>query len=167
MKLSRRGWNNVIIFAVLMFIAAIQLPPLIKEKFGTTVKATVDEAPLLVRLLPSDANITQLILPARHYQREGEHWLLDGIASGDTAPIMHWRELTGTPVEPEVMAKLKPQLTQPTSVEIWLATQAEPVRVTVYQLPQFWLLQNWQAQWLAVSVEPSYLFPVPDTKREQ
>lgn len=34
MRLSRRGWNNVIIIAVICFIAVVQLPELVKQRFG-------------------------------------------------------------------------------------------------------------------------------------
>ncbi|WP_261857662.1 hypothetical protein [Photobacterium sanguinicancri] len=156
MKLSRRSWNNVIIFAVIIFIAVIQLPTLIKEKYGTAPSQST-----LSALLPEQAVIEQLVLPDQHYVRLGADWRITGDEAviHDDSVIMHWATLAGTPVDDATMAKLKPQLTHPVSVEIWLQAYDEPVRVTVYQLPQFWLLKNWQSQWLAVSVEPTYLFP--------
>ncbi|MGF1835284.1 hypothetical protein [Photobacterium sanguinicancri] len=156
MKLSRRSWNNVIIFAVIIFIAVIQLPTLIKEKYGTAPPQST-----LSTLLPEQAVIDQLVLPEQRYVRLGADWRIAGDEAviHDDSVIMHWATLAGTPVDDATMAKLKPQLTHPLSVEIWLQAYDEPVRVTVYQLPQFWLLKNWQSQWLAVSVEPTYLFP--------
>ncbi|MGR5128431.1 hypothetical protein [Photobacterium swingsii] len=157
MKLSRRGWNNVIIFAVIIFIAVIQLPTLIKQKYGTASPPVT-----LSTLLPAHAVIDQLILPEQHYIRQGDDWhITGGEQTAHVDVVSHWATLAGTPVDEAMMTKLQPQLTQPRTVEIWLQAYEEPVRVTVYQLPQFWLLKNWQAQWLAVSVEPTYLFPSP------
>jgi hypothetical protein len=44
------------------------------------------------------------------------------------------------------------------SVEVWFEKEEEPQRITVYQAPNFWMMQNWQGEWIAVSAEKSYLF---------
>ncbi|PSU32970.1 hypothetical protein [Photobacterium lutimaris] len=158
MRLSRRGWNNVMIIAVICFIAVVQLPEIVKQRFGHQ-----DSSPELsaeATLLPFESTIEQLHLPHTSLNREDTGWLArPRVGLPAEQLISHWQLLSGTAVSHEVVGKLKPTLPLPISVEIWLVDQEEPVRVTVYQQPQFWLLQNWQGEWLAVSVEEAYLFP--------
>ncbi len=62
---------------------------------------------------------------------------------------------------PQTYTDLASQLTTPHTIEVWYQASAEePQRITYYQLPEFWLLKNWNDQWLAVSIEESYLFQV-------
>ncbi|MGR5140707.1 hypothetical protein ACQKPX_03415 [Photobacterium sp. DNB23_23_1] len=158
MRLSRRGWNNVMIIAVICFIAVVQLPELVKQRFGQ--EGLAREGSGMAMLLPFESTIEQLHLPQTSLQREGGEWVArPRVALPAAQLISHWQALTGTAISNEVVGKLKSTLPPPSSVEIWLAGQEEPVRVTVYQQPQYWLLQNWQGEWLAVSVEAAYLFP--------
>ena len=54
---------------------------------------------------------------------------------------------------------LEVNLGTPRSIEVWYKEQEEPQRVTYYQTTNFWLFKNWQQEWVAVSVDKSYLFP--------
>ncbi|MBC7001874.1 hypothetical protein BIZ37_04845 [Photobacterium sp. BZF1] len=158
MRLSRRGWNNVIIIAVICFIAVVQLPELVKQRFGHEGETQAQSD--MTALLPTQAEIDQLHLPLTSVNREDGSWLAHPrVALPAEQLISHWQSLAGTAVSDEMVGKLKPTLPPPSSVEIWLAGREEPVRVTVYQQPQFWLLKNWQGEWLAISVEEAYLFP--------
>lgn len=162
MKLSRRGWNNVIIVVVVGFIAIVQLPELIKERLSgvSSSSTTSSSSPDLQRLLPEQAVISRLVLP--QYQiilQDGQWGATPPMQSNVLAVVQRWQRIAGTAVDKDTMAQLKPQLTTPRTVEIWLAMAEEPIRVTVYQLPQFWLLQGWQGRWLAISVDDAYLFP--------
>ncbi|MFC1502930.1 hypothetical protein ACFL53_01060 [Pseudomonadota bacterium] len=162
MKLSRRGWNNVIIVAVIGFIAMVKLPELIKERLSSASSSstTSSPSPALQRLLPEQAVITQLVLPHYQLMLQGGQWVAEpSMQSNLPAVVNRWQTIAGTAVDKETMTQLKPQLTAPRTVEIWLMMTEEPVRVTVYQLPQFWLLQGWQGRWLAISVDDTYLFP--------
>lgn len=157
MKLSRRGWNNVIIVAVVIFIAMIQLPDLIKARLDPMSSS---QSPALQSLLPEQVTISRLVLPDHVLISQDDQWIAEsGIKESPQAIVEHWQSIAGTLVDDEMMAQLKPQLGVPRTVEIWLQSAEEPVRVTVYQLPQFWLLRSWQGVWLAISVEESYLFP--------
>jgi hypothetical protein len=163
MRLSRRGWNNVIIVAVVIFIATIQLPDLIKARLASSDEASPDEivSPILHSLLPAKATISQLVLPHHQIMKKEGIWISE--PSINTEPqiwIDHWESIAGTPVNDDMMVKLKSQLTSPRTVEIWLQSAEEPIRVTVYQQPQFWLLKSWQGSWIAISVEEAYLFPL-------
>ncbi|MGR5064573.1 hypothetical protein [Photobacterium sp. DNB22_13_2] len=158
MRLSRRGWNNVMIIAVICFIAVVQLPEIVKQRFGQESSSL--ESSEMAMLLPFESTIEQLHLPHTSLKREEAGWFArPRVALPADQLISHWQALVGTAISNEMVGKLKPNLPPPSSVEIWLAGQEEPVRVTVYQQPQFWLLQNWQGEWLAVSVEEAYLFP--------
>ena len=158
MRLSRRGWNNVIIIAVICFIAVVQLPEIVKQRFGNeSLPPAVSD---MATLLPAESMIEQLHLPQTSLNRQDTGWLASPeVALPAEQLVGHWQALSGTAVSNEMVDKLKPTLPPPNSVEVWLVGQEEPVRVTVYQQPQFWLLQNWQGEWLAVSVEEAYLFP--------
>ncbi|WP_249199152.1 hypothetical protein [Photobacterium sp. GJ3] len=104
--------------------------------------------------------MTRLALPNVAFTQSAGQWQAEPVMNGDPAVLVsHWAELAGTQVDSGTFNQLSEQLTAPRSVEVWLADHEEPYRLTVYQLPQFWLLQNWQGDWLAVTVAPDYLFP--------
>ncbi len=159
-KLSRRGWNNVIIIAVVLFIAVIQFPDLIRARFATDDTLSSSDVQFL---LPEQAVVSRLILPQHVFTPQDPQdgsWIAEPQIEG--APqtfVEHWQSLAGTIVDDDMISQLKPQLSSPRTVEVWLQSADEPVRVTVYQLPQFWLLRSWQGTWLAISVDESYLFP--------
>ncbi|MCW8329575.1 hypothetical protein MD588_12235 [Photobacterium sp. SDRW27] len=156
-KLSRRGWNNVIIIAVVLFIAMIQFPDLIRERFGTDDRSS---SPVLQSLLPEQAIVSRLVLPQHVITSLDGQWVAEPrMEEAPQTIVEHWQSISGTTVDEDMMAQLKPQLSTPVTVEVWLQAAEEPVRVTVYQLPQFWLLSSWQGAWLAITVEESYLFP--------
>lgn len=161
MKLSRRGWNNVIIAAVVGFIAMVQLPELIKERFSNaSSSSSTTPSAALRRLLPEQAVITQLVLPDYQLMLQGGQWAAEPSMQSDLPAVVNrWQAIAGTAVDNETITQLKPQLAAPRTVEIWLTMTEEPVRVTVYYLPQFWLLQGWEGRWLAISVDETYLFP--------
>ncbi|KDM90666.1 hypothetical protein [Photobacterium galatheae] len=160
MKLTRRGWNNFIIIGVLFFVAIIQLPELLKQRLLPETSSTTQSTAGLVRLLPPEARIAKLVLPDVIFSQQAGNWQSEPAINGDpTVIVSHWSGIAGTKVDADTFARLNDKLTTPRSVEVWLVDQAEPYRLTVYQLPQFWLLQNWAGEWLAITVEPGYLFP--------
>ena len=160
MRLSRRGWNNVIIIAVICFIAVVQLPELVKQRFSGEEDVQVQAQAGMTALLPAQSAIEQLHLPLTSLNLEDNSWRAQPRVTLPADQLVdHWQFLAGTAVSDEMVGKLKPTLPPPSSVEIWLANEEEPIRVTVYQQPQFWLMNNWQGEWLAVSVEEAYLFP--------
>lgn len=79
--------------------------------------------------------------------------------------IQRWQNLQGTPVPEKILATLKRQL--PPAQILWITLKQQPAfALTIYQFPDFWLMQNWQQQWLAVSVNSEYLFPPRQVSRE-
>ncbi|GHA43826.1 hypothetical protein ACFFLZ_11765 [Photobacterium aphoticum] len=160
MRLSRRGWNNVIIFAVIAFIAMIQLPEWVKSRAMSTDTAPASASSTLTRLLPANVSVEQVVFPQTTLTHTELGWQATPLVTLPAHTLLsHWVKLEGTPVSEAIMAKLQPQLTSPRQVRFTLSEHADPVIVTVYQLPQFWLLQNDQGEWLAVSVAEAYLFP--------
>ncbi len=158
MRLSRRGWNNVMIIGALLFMAIVQLPELIKER---NRQASVETPAGLERLLPELLEIEKVVYPQRVIERlETGQWEVDSpLPYSADVLVDRWQNLLGTRIDDDTRQLLRPQLVNPLTVEVWFEGIEEPVRLTIYEMPQFWLMQNWQAQWIAVSVEKSYLFP--------
>ena len=160
MRLSRRGWNNVIIFAVIAFIAMIQLPEWVKNRATSSSSSAADTSTALIRLLPLDAQPERVVFPQTTLTHSALGWQAAPLVALPAHTLLsHWLTLEGTLVSVDIMQQLTPQLSAPRHVEFELAGQQSTVSVTVYQLPQFWLLQNGQGEWLAVSVAEAYLFP--------
>ncbi len=155
MKLSRRGWNNVLILSVLVFIALINAPSVLRQHFGL---GEVNTHPYVIN--PNEKP------RALHFAQ----WSLDNVSNQwhstrqlSVAPLqaaVRWTELTGTLVDEATYRKLKNNLPPARTLEVWYANVEEPERITFYQTPNFWLLQNWKMQWVAVSVEKEFLFPL-------
>ncbi|WP_087023395.1 hypothetical protein [Thaumasiovibrio subtropicus] len=161
MRLSRRGWNNVIIIGALLFIAAVQLPELWRDRLQSAQNDAIEVPAGLERLLPDNLTIDRMVFPQQEIalNESGEWQVENPIPVAASELVSRWQQLLGTQIDEQTRDLLKPQLTHPQTVEVWFDGIEEPVRVTVYEMPQFWLMQNWQAEWIAISVEKNYLFP--------
>lgn len=151
----RRRWNNLLILGVLAFMLVLNLPTLIQTYLLDDVAER--EHPFLL-----NPNQDLQALHATQWSLTNEHdvWKLN--VQSTILPqnlAQRWNSLVGTEITDENYQSLKANLTSPQSIEVWYEDQEEPQRITYYQLPQFWLLKNWQDKWIAVTVEPSYLFP--------
>ncbi|USD65145.1 hypothetical protein [Vibrio sp. SCSIO 43136] len=152
MKLTKRGWNNVLIFAILIYIVMINAPKLIQEHFMSE--------PALPTVLNSSWSPTALHFANWSLEVNDGQWQSSqvlGISAVDASN--RWLMLEGTLVDEATVDSLEPNLGAPRSIEVWYKEQEEPQRVTYYQTPNFWLFKNWQQEWVAVSVDKSYLFP--------
>ncbi|EGU33584.1 hypothetical protein [Vibrio scophthalmi] len=160
---GRRRWNNRLILGVLIFMLVLNLPTLIKTYLLDD--STESEHPYLLN--PSQdlhaLNATQWSLTS-----EQGVWQLN-IPSSISAQELaqRWKGVVGTEITDENYQSLKANLTSPQSIEAWYVDQEEPQRITYYQLPQFWLLKNWQDKWIAVTVESSYLLPIYNPSSEK
>ncbi|MBY3788285.1 hypothetical protein HPQ32_07510 [Photobacterium carnosum] len=158
MRLTRRGWNNVIIIGVLAFIAVIQLPGLIRARLTTPVASV--PSPAVIPLFAQDRIIQRLLLPKMAFQHSVAGWESNPSITLDIATfIARWQTLAGTEVSEQQLVSLKSQLKTPRTVEAWLVGYSQPQRITAYQLPHFWLFNNGAGQWLAVTVDADFLFP--------
>ena len=163
MRLTRRGWNNVIIIGVLAFIAVIQLPGLIRARLTTPVASV--PSPAVIPLFAPDRIIQRLLLPKMAFQHSVAGWESNPSITLDIATfIARWQTLAGTEVSEQQLVSLKSQLNTPRTVEVWLVGYSQPQRITAYQLPHFWLFNNGTGQWLAVTVDADFLFPPLSSK---
>ncbi|KJY84129.1 hypothetical protein TW81_04830 [Vibrio galatheae] len=152
----RRRWNNILILGIIAFIALLNLPTLIKTYL---IEQPVVESAHPYLLNPQ-ADLQALYFSNWSLEKNQGRWrstIHTSIPEQELAE--RWMNLVGTEVSPENFANLKPQLGQPSSIEVWYLDQEEPQRITYYQTSQFWLLKNWQDKWIAISVDSGYLVP--------
>ncbi|PST92985.1 hypothetical protein C9I86_07070 [Photobacterium sp. NCIMB 13483] len=163
MRLTRRGWNNVIIIGVLVFIAVIQLPELIRTRL--IIPTAPVSSSTVIPLFAQNRIIQRLLLPAITFQHADTGWQSQPTVTFDIATLIsRWQTLVGTKVSEHQLAALKSQLTTPRTIEVWLVGHSLPQRITAYQLPYFWLFNNGSGQWLAVTVDADFLFPPLSSK---
>ncbi|MEZ8640473.1 hypothetical protein AB6D55_10910 [Vibrio splendidus] len=151
-------------FSVIAFIGVLNLPTLIKAYLIEPEPEVTVSSPYPSLLNPA-AELQALHFANWSVELEDDHWVYQfkDTALPQTTSAQElsqrWKELVGTEVDSQTYTDLSPQLNTPHTIEVWYQDQEEPQRITYYQLPQFWLLKNWNDQWLAVSIEESYLFP--------
>lgn len=148
-KSSRRKYNNMLIIFVLLFIGVLQAPQLIKTYLLEPERQI--ETVTGVQPLFEGINTIQKM----HFS---DYDLTTDTTEVDSQLIERWFILEGTVLNEESVKALKTKLPAPSTVEVWLDNQEEPQRVTIYQAPNFWMMQNWQGEWIAVSAEEGYLF---------
>nr|WP_269808591.1 hypothetical protein [Enterovibrio nigricans] len=113
----------------------------------------------VIALMPHDLSVKALQFPDFTLTK-GSPWQTDiALNISPTELAGRWMNLSGTEIDKAMYDKLKPSLLSPSTLVVDLGQDVEPLRLTYFQLPQFWLIQNAENRWLAVSVEPHYLFP--------
>ncbi len=153
----RRRWNNILILGIIAFIGILQLPTLIKTYLLDEPAVVQSTHPYL---LNPNAQLKALYFSDWSLEKYQGDWLSSIPVNIDAAELaQRWQDLVGTEVSSDNFAQLKPQLSKPSTIEVWYVDQEEPQRITFYQTPQFWLLKNWQDNWLAISVQSEYLVP--------
>ncbi len=164
MRYRGRRWNNILMLSVIAFIGVLNLPTLIKT-YLIEPEPEVKVSGSYPSLLNPAAELQALHFANWSVVVEDDHWAYqfkDTVLPQTTSAqelSQRWQELVGTEIDSQTYTDLSPQLNTPHTIEVWYQDQEEPQRITYYQLPQFWLLKNWNDQWLAVSIEESYLFP--------
>ncbi len=152
---QRRRWNYLLMFVVVVFMVLLNLPTLIKQYL---IPAPDDQIIAHPYLINPDAELRALHSSQWSLTHQEGVWVLNVSSKVEPQQLaQRWRSLVGTELSPQQFQSLKPSLNSPSSIEVWYVGQDEPQRITYYQLPQFWLLKNWQDKWIAVTVEPSYL----------
>ncbi|MEZ8865833.1 hypothetical protein [Vibrio sp. L3-7] len=150
--------------SVIAFIGVLNLPTLIKTYLIEPEPELQVSSPYPYLLNPT-AELQALHFADWSVVLEDSHWIYqfkDTTLPQTTSAqelSQRWQELVGTEIDSQTYTDLSPQLNTPHTIEVWYQDQEEPQRITYYQLPEFWLLKNWNDQWLAVSIEESYLFP--------
>ncbi|MBJ2145524.1 hypothetical protein JC606_03915 [Vibrio sp. IB15] len=164
MRYRGRRWNNILMLSVIAFIGVLNLPTLIKAYLIEPEPEQQVSSPYPYLLNPG-AELQALHFAKWSLVLEDGQWgyQLKGSAPAQSISAQEraqrWQQLVGTEVDSQTYTSLASQLNTPHTIEVWYQDQEEPQRITYYQLPEFWLLKNWNDQWLAVSIEESYLFP--------
>ncbi|CAM3817168.1 hypothetical protein VA7868_02600 [Vibrio aerogenes CECT 7868] len=162
MKYRGRRWNNILILLVIGFIVILNLPTAIKSYL---IPPENEGYPVLFH---PGYTVTTVNTENWSLSRENSHWVSNvSFPVSPTELIQRWQKLAGTAVDSKTYQSLASSLQKPETVEIWYEEQEEPQRVTFYRLPKFWLLKNWQDQWIAVSVASDYLFPQYEEKNTE
>lgn len=143
MKLSKKAWNNVLIFAVLgmIFIFNYSHKRLTHENLSTPKQAT---------LLPSEAMILTMQGPDYTIERIGRSWRSRpdiGLPPEQLDKMMHaW---LSEPLKALELPDGQLPVSQYSQVyQFWLAGVTEPVSLTLYQLDSGLVISNWQSQLL-------------------
>lgn len=162
-KPSRRTFNNIIIIGILLFIVLINLPTYLRSHLTENeqpelIKQQIQEG--VIALFSSDIKVKSLQF-ADVTLMQGNPWQTNApLTISATELANRWLNLVGTEVDSETYNKLKPNLPSPSMLVVGLE-QGATLHLPYYQLPQFWLIQNSQKRWLAMSSESHYLFPFP------
>ncbi|ODP97981.1 MULTISPECIES: hypothetical protein [Salinivibrio] len=156
MKLKRQTWNNILILSVVVFFGLMLLPDYLRHQ--RQARATPEG---VIALVESRSDVLSLRFSHLTLTRTLEGWQSDKpLVISPTELAQRWLGLTGTQIDDTTLQSLRPQLTSPRTLELTRSPDQEPIRITYYQQPQFWLMQNEHGQWLAVSVDSRYLFPL-------
>ncbi|MEZ8043450.1 hypothetical protein AB6C46_03560 [Vibrio sp. 10N.237.312.C02] len=164
MRYRGRRWNNILMLSVIAFIGVLNLPTLIKTYLIEPEPELQANNPYPYLLNPA-AELQALHFAKWSVVQEDGRWVYQMKESASEQSVsaqelsQRWQQLVGTEVDSQTYTDLTPQLNTPHTIEVWYQDQEEPQRITYYQLAEFWLLKNWNDQWLAVSIEESYLFP--------
>lgn len=143
MQLSRRGWNNVLIFAVLAMM-------LIFQYSGKNMNSD-DAVSQYQSALPSNAVILSMQFDNIQIQRVGSQLATKpemGLSQSQLQQIIKaWERATFKPVAEDVVIA---NLAYGINITFELVNLAEPVTLILYQIDGGYLLQNWQSQLLQI-----------------
>ncbi|MFT6986873.1 MAG: hypothetical protein ACJAT7_002723 [Psychromonas sp.] len=128
MRLSRKGWNNVIIFAVLIIIFIFNFSP----------KLTLSPKSQQRTVISSELIIVEIKTPDFKIKRVGRAWKSEpdlGLSKQQLALLVqNWQQL-----------KLEPQATKkntaPYVIQIYTVNQEQPIIVQLFQQEDDYLLQ--------------------------
>lgn len=143
MQLSRRGWNNVIIFAVLAMMLIFQ--------YSGNMLNQDSKAPLYQPALPANAVVLSMQLDNIQIRRVGSELEIKP-AMGLTQPqlqqiIKAWESATFKSLPEDIVVT---NLAYGVNISFELANLSEPVTLILYQVEGGYLLQNWQQQLLQI-----------------
>lgn len=157
----QRRWNNYLILGIVAFIVLLNGPKLIQSYLLDDTQPEAEVSSTHPKLLDPSHAIEALYFKHAEFQSKNGEWQSNlNLSKQALSELMErWRMLEGTLVEPEMFEAMKGALGMPETIEVWYVGIEEPQRITVYQGEQFWLMQNWQQQWIAISFDLDYLIP--------
>ncbi len=138
MRMSRKGWNNVIIFAVASMILIFRFVSL--NEPGTSSSSQQE-----LRLLPAGATILRLELPGGVIERLGTEWRSEPVVENPVAVIDAWLHASLDEWHDAIGGAA---VSQP--VRVYLANSASPIELSLFTLGERHWLTTWQGQLLAV-----------------
>ncbi|GLS92668.1 hypothetical protein GCM10007916_37400 [Psychromonas marina] len=146
MRLSKRGWNNVLIFAVLIvvflfnFSHKLLLQPKVHER----------------TLISNDAMIVEIKTPDFSIKRVGRSWISEpnlGLSEHQLSLLVqNWQTLPLQTKNAQVAPK------DPFIMQVYTANEAQPIIVKLIQEGDDYLLQTDQQMSLFLSAEQLPLF---------
>lgn len=140
MTLSRRGWNNVIIFVVLAMMMIFQY---------SGKKLNENKTPSYQTALPANAVILAMQLENMNIRRVGAELEMtpkSHLSQAQLAKIVKtWETATFKSLPSDIQVE---NLAYGINISFTLANLAEPVVVILYQIDNGYLIQNWQNQLL-------------------
>ena len=143
MQLSRRGWNNVLIFAVLAMMLVFQYSG--KKIEGDESTSQYQAA------LPAHAVVLSMQFDNIQIQRVGSQLATLpelGLSQSQLKQIIKaWETATFKPVINDIVIA---NLAYGINISFVLANLSEPVTLILYQIDSGYLLQNWQGQLLQI-----------------
>lgn len=152
-RITRRRWNSILIIAITFFIMVMASPQLIKQYLLTPTVIEPGTAVLNPYQTPIELNYNGV-----QFYRDNQWLAIPDDLSAQAAQIVRtWEEMRGTLVEDVLVQKLRPKMDSPITVEVWYQNIEEPQRVTAYNMQTFWLIQNYNNQWLAISLNGQQL----------
>ncbi|QUM86932.1 MULTISPECIES: hypothetical protein [unclassified Moritella] len=143
MQLSRRGWNNVLIFAVLAMMLVFQYS-------GKKIEGD-ESAGQYQTALPAHAVVLSMQFDNIQIQRVGSQLATLpelGLSQPQLKQIIKaWETATFKPVVNDIVIA---NLAYGINISFELANLSEPVTLILYQIDSGYLLQNWQGQLLKI-----------------
>jgi len=131
MRLSRKGWNNVLIFAVLLIIFI----------FNFSQKLTLSPRVQQRSVIPENVTIVEIKTPDYRITRLGRRW--------QSEPNLHLsKQQLNTLVNNWQRLKLSTQdpvsekTDAPYTIQVYIADQDQPIIVQLYQYGNHYLLQT-------------------------
>ncbi|MFT5880409.1 MAG: hypothetical protein ACI86X_001537 [Moritella sp.] len=143
MQLSRRGWNNVLIFAVLVMMLIFQ--------YSGNMLNQDPKTPLYQPALPANAVVLSMQFDNIQIRRIGRELEIKP-AMRLTQPqlqqiIKAWESATFKALPADIAVT---NLAYGVNISFELAHLSEPVTLILYQVEGGYLLQNWQQQLLQI-----------------
>jgi len=130
MHLSRKGWNNVLIFSVLLIIFV----------FNFSQKLTLSPKVHQRSIIPESVTIVEIKTPDYQITRLGRIWQSQpalGLSKQQLNTLVYnWQHLklaTQDPVSENVA---------PYTIQVYIADQDQPIIVQLYQYGEHYLLQT-------------------------
>ena len=141
MQLSRRGWNNILIFAVLAMMMIFQYSG---NRLSQTDSAAHYQSPLPAGSVILSMHFDNVLIRRVGSQLEAQPALV--LSQPQLQQIIQsWEGATFKPVPADVQVA---NLAYGINIVFELANVTEPITLILYQMEDGYLLQNWQQQLL-------------------